>query len=121
MKYSARFYAKALAEVIHDGKEKDAASHLVSILKKNGDLKHLPEIIRLTEKALIEKDGGRSVVIETARPIADIEKKLHSFLKKEDSIETKVNPDLVAGVRVTINGESQIDASLQSELSKLLA
>lgn len=125
MRHPARLYAQALTSLLEKGvsknKEEEMAQNLLALLKKNGDSKKLSEIIHLAEKILVTRDGGREVVIETAHPIPDLKKKLHKLLTAHDIVEERINPMILAGVRVTVNGETQIDASLRSELDKLFA
>jgi F0F1-type ATP synthase delta subunit len=120
MKYTPHLYARALTSLLEKGlsktEEDSVVQNLLALLKRNGDLKHLPKIISLAEHQLIENQGGRNITIETARPIPDIKKKIHFLLRANDVVEEKINPAILAGVRVVINGESQIDASLKSQL-----
>jgi len=123
MKYTPRLYAKALTTLLlekhSEANEKDFLKNLLLLLEKNGDKKHLPEIIRLTERELAAKEGGREVLVETARKIPDLKKKLHHLLKPHDIVKEEINEELLAGARITINGESQIDASMKSQISSL--
>ena len=58
--------------------------------------------------------------IETAREMSDSQNELlkHKFSNK-DHVEFKINPELVAGVRITVNGEEELNNSLQNKLNKL--
>jgi len=109
MKIKAKDYAKALVDI-----KKFDAKHFLRILQKNGDTKKLKEIVLLTEKLLLEKSGNKKVIIEMARKAA-----VKLSLKKGDVVEEKINPDLIAGVKIIIDGEKQLDFSLKNKLEKI--
>ena len=44
---------------------------------------------------------------------------LKDFFKKGDSIEEKINPEIIAGVKIVIDHEKQLDVSLQKKLQQL--
>ena len=126
MKHSVRTYAKAFSEVAAGKLDKASEDKIVknfsALVQKNGDSGHWSAILKESAKMLREKEGRRSVVIETARPLdGALRKKLQDILKEGDIVEEKVDATLVAGVRVTVNEESQFDASLSRKLQKLFA
>lgn len=104
MKYKAKDYARAIA-----GVKKFDPKVFLRLLEKNGDLKKAKAII-----AELEKLNHRKVVIETARKT-----KTTWDFGKNDIVEEKVNLELVAGAKITINGEKQIDFSLKNKLEKI--
>ena len=123
MKHSSRLYARALSQLIaqtdrsHEAEK--ISKNFLALLKRNGDSRKIREIIQLTEIELAHQKGGRHIVVETARPMDDIRKQLKAWLRPEDIVEEKINSTLVAGVRLTIDGETQVDASLKSQLDQL--
>jgi F0F1-type ATP synthase delta subunit len=126
MKYPAHIYAKALAEVIvaAEGageKEQDAiVARLVAFVRKNGDEAHLRKIVEEAARFVRGKSGVRKVMMETARPLgAQQKKKLAAFIKTGDVVVEKINPELVAGVKIIVNDELQFDGSLKGKLDKL--
>ncbi len=108
-----------LLEKHSEAKEEDFLKNLLLLLQENGDMKHLLEIIRLTERELVAQEGGREVLVETARKIPDIRKKLRHLLKPHDIVKEEINEEILAGARITMNGESQIDASMKSQINSL--
>ena len=104
MKYKAKEYAMAIAQA-----KKFNLQKFLRLLEKNGDTKKMKEIV-----ALVEKMKYRKVVIETARTV-----KTNWRFGKHDKIEEKISPELLAGVRITINGETQLDFSLKNKLDKI--
>jgi F0F1-type ATP synthase delta subunit len=124
MKYPSHFYARALAAVLAKGvpaeKEKKIIQNFLNLLRKNNDEKKLPRIVTETEKMVLAQSGRRKVVLESARPLGAKQKKLLSkILKPGDVVEEKVSPEVVAGVRITVNEELQFDGTLNRKLKKM--
>ena len=112
-------YAQALVEIMQEKKDdaKIVASFL-AFVKKNGDEKKLREILKLAESLYFKKTGFKKVVIETARK-ADTAKLEKELIKAGDRAEKKINKDLIAGVKVVINGERQLDYSFANKLKEI--
>ena len=123
MKYSLKNYGQSLAEAIleNQGVQKDAvAKNFMRMLEKNGDEVHAGKIVREAERILRRVDRVRSVTIEAARPLsAGAKKSLAGFVKSGDVVDYRVNPELVAGVRIIIDDEREFDGSLRGKLDKL--
>lgn len=121
MRYSPASYAQALSKSLERSKEeKTLLVNFLKVIKKNGDQKILPKILEAFKKIEIKKKGGSHVKIEFARePLEAQRTSIIKKFKSEDWIETSLNPALVAGVRVTIDGEREIDNSLSRKLHKL--
>lgn len=122
MKYPPKMYAQALANAATaPGADQEKISrNFLALVRKNGDGTSLPKILRDAERLLRTREGRRKVTLETARPLsAELRKKLHGILKKDDVIEEKVEPSIVAGVRIVINDEEQFDATLGRKLRKM--
>jgi F0F1-type ATP synthase delta subunit len=127
MKYSVQNYAKALVEVIEEagaaGAVKDrsaVAKNFLAVVRKNGDEARLKKILDEAARLSRGKGGAREVVIESARPLGKSqEKALQSFVKPGDTLHYKIDPDLVAGVKIIINDEMQFDGTMKGKLDKL--
>lgn len=118
MKYSPKLYAQALIAA----KGNKVISNFLDLLRRNRDEKKLPQIITEAENLLLLKSGKRKVIIESARPLNDNQKKLlQKILKPGDVLEEKISPELIAGVKITINGELQFDGTLARKLKKMFA
>lgn len=117
MKYKPKQYAETLTEIMQE--KKDGAklvSAFLAFVKKNGDEKKLKQILRLAESLYFKKTGHKKVVIETARKI-NTEKLEKEIVKAGDVSEKKINQDLIAGVKVIVNGERQLDYSFRNLLN----
>ena len=118
MKHKAKLYAKALAEIITEGKTAGVARAFFNLLEKNGDMKKAAEIVALAERQLLKQGGNRQIVLQTARE-ADAEGLMKAIAKKGDAVKLETKPDLVAGVKIIIDNEKQLDFSLKSKLDAI--
>ena len=120
MKPRLKEYAKALSLLMTESSfgEKDSILAFINLLDRKGELKNIGEIINLAEKYYLAKKGNKKVVIEMARKM-NIENLSHIVLNEGDILEEKINLDLVAGVKISINGEKQIDFSLSKKLNDI--
>ena len=120
MKIKPKIYAEALVGLMIEKKPKDVVGRFLKLLEKNGDISKAKKIIEKTESILLKKKGHKKVLLETAREI-DNRNLMKLFFKEGDAVDYKINKDLIAGIKVTINGESQLDFSLQRKLEKLFS
>jgi len=124
MKNNSKAYAKALAEVIlkgiKPGQEQKVVDNFSKFLLKTGKQAKAKEIVAMAEDIVLAKKGNRKITFETARKMAQSQKKmLESFAKEGDVIYEKINPEIIAGVKIIINGAKQFDASLQAKLQNI--
>ena len=122
MKYPINCYAKALAEIIasQKGNAGQIERNFIAILKKNGDVSHAWKIIHETERFLRKKDGTRKVIVRSARPLQRAPKDiLGGTLGLGDVYETAVQPELIAGLTISINDDLRFDGSLKGKIDKL--
>ena len=117
-----KLYALALADVIAKKislqEEKKVIYNFLKLLEKNGKLKNAKKIISLTQKYYLEKTGNKSIILQTARK-SDTKSLLKSLYKEGDIAEEKVNPALIAGIKIIINNEKQLDFSLSKKLNDI--
>ena len=115
-----KLYAKALAEILvkKEIDETKITDNFVKLLIKEGLEKKSKEILNLAEDFLLQKQGRRKITFETARKMTASQKKtLDSFVKDGDIVKEKINPELIAGVKIIINNSKQFDGSMKSKLS----
>jgi len=126
MKYPTHIYAKALVEVLadsHGPKERDdeVAKNFLALVKKNGDEGHLRKILEEASRFARGHSGVRKLTIASARELSPSQTKtMERFVKPGDIIERMIDPDLIAGIKITVNDEMQFDGSLKSKLNKVL-
>ena len=120
MKYSVDNYVEAFTQALKEGTHKVISAGFVRLLEKNGDIKHFKKIIEAIHKKMVNDKDGEWVSIEMARslPKNKLESLSHKFSKK-DHVDFKINPELVAGVRITVNGQDELDNSLNQKLKRL--
>ena len=117
-----KLYAKALAAVILDKKsdDKKITDNFIKLLSKKGYEKKAKEILNLTEDMVLAKQGKRKIAFETARKITAGQKKiLNNFVNNGDIVNEKINPEIIAGIKIIINNSKQFDASMQSKLQNI--
>jgi len=117
-----KLYAKALAEIVSKKgiDEKKVINNFVKLLVSSGYEGRSKEILDLTEDIILAKQGKRKITFETARKTtASQNKLLENFVKKGDIVNEKINPELIAGIKIIINDSKQFDGSLQSKLQKI--
>ena len=97
--------------------EDDILERFIATIKKNGDWGIRRKIFNAAEVEIVKKRGGRIFVAEFAREFPAPE--FFKTLSAEDRFKKIINPKLVAGVRVTIDGSRTADFSFESKLRKL--
>lgn len=122
MKIKSQIYAKALSDLMIEKKtpaeEKRVINNFLKLLEKNRDLKKAKEIILLAEKLFYKKTGKKKVTVQTARKVGDLPASLSDELQA-GIIEKKINPELIAGIKIIINDENQLDFSLKKKLEEI--
>ena len=128
-KITAQAYAQAFLETSGHALSDQAKflKRFIAVIKKNGDWSRAPQIMKAVETAWRRKHERPLVTIESARPLsreqlANLKKGLHDSGKMSAfDIEEKLRPELIAGVRLTIDDEQQLDASLQQLMKQVFA
>ncbi|MBI1866369.1 MAG: F0F1 ATP synthase subunit delta [Candidatus Staskawiczbacteria bacterium] len=124
MKYKSKNYALVLTDFIlketTPSQEKKFSDNFLKKKKKNRDSNKAKEIINLAESLFFKKTGKKKIILETARKMSLEQKNLlKSLAKKSDIVEEKINKELIAGVKIIINNEKQIDFSMQKKLQNI--
>lgn len=124
MKYRPHIYAKALDAALANPKANDArvAKRFLEVVRRNGDEASLPKILEEAARFARGRGGARKVIIESARTLgASQETMIKKFLTPGDVVVRKIDPGLIAGVRITVNDERQFDGSMRAKLDALFA
>jgi F0F1-type ATP synthase delta subunit len=124
MKYKPKEYAEALVELFlakgADEREKEIAANFVKFIKKNGDEGKADKIILYAKDLFIKKTGRRKITLETARKIKPFQKEfLDFFIQKGDIVEEKINKELIAGIKIIIDNQRQLDASMLKKINNI--
>jgi F0F1-type ATP synthase delta subunit len=122
MKYKTKDYANALVDILSEGKitDKKISQGFIKLLERQNDLKKSKEIIDLAEFLLAKKNKKKSVIFETARELSESQRKtLLKSTEKGDIIKEKINPELIAGVKIIVDNEKQLDQTLLKKINNL--
>jgi F0F1-type ATP synthase delta subunit len=122
MKHAPHIYAKALVEVLENKKiDQAAAKNFITLVRRNGDEAHLGKILEEAGRIARGKSGVRKVTVSSARELTKKqEAELKHFVKSGDVVEKRIEPELIAGVKITLNDELQFDGSLKKKLDSAL-
>lgn len=125
MKYSARQYAAALLAATADKSEaeqKRTIRRLLALLSRNGDRTKTSTILRETQKQYFKNAGLRKVIVEAPESISSgLAKEIKQVLGKRAIVTEKINPALLAGVKILVDDELLIDASAETRLKRLFS
>lgn len=126
MKYSTHTYSKALVEALAGAKgtesEKAMGERFLALVRRHGDEASLSKILVEADRLMRARNGTRRLVVESARGLNTKAKSLVAALAHAgDVIEEKIDPALIAGIKVTANDEVQFDASLRKKLDAVFS
>lgn len=122
MKYPAEAYAAAFFEAINEDKKNENAiiKLFLQTVRKNGDWGGIEKIFKLIAKKMAVAGGGRSIMVDCARkPSKEAAEKLIKSFSEKDYVEFHVVPELVAGIRILINGDRELDTTMLNKMNKL--
>ena len=91
-------------------------------LKRNGDGAKINDIIKVAERLIRQKNGETKVLLESADELTKTEKeRIKKSFSGKIILEEKIDENLKAGARITINDEILIDASAGRDITAFLA
>ena len=110
----------------HALRENDPSQHalilknFVAMLRSRFSIKKASKAAEEAERALVSMNGGRTIETHSAFPLEkNIKEQLRGILGKKDRIIERIDPSLIAGVKVVIDGEAAIDNTFRRKLQKL--
>jgi F-type H+-transporting ATPase subunit delta len=117
--------SKALAALCDKAGVTPIARRFLGMLARKNRLKSLEPITREAEALLIERKGGLIGELVSAVPLdagalSGVIEALSKRLQKQVHLNTRVDPALVAGMKVTINGVTY-DGTVRSKLDRMAA
>ena len=125
MKYSPTLYARSLFDVLKDTEPvgyDPVIKNFWHTVGKNGDQSRVDSIVNAFEELVVRSNGGRMVSIETAREISPkLLDRLKVLFKPNDLVRRGIDPKLIAGVRVELDGEEELDYSLARKFRKMFS
>ncbi len=123
MKYTPRIYAKALTESFigaPSSAHESIIKFFIDAVRRRGDARRMPEIIEAVREIERKKNGGKFIEVTFARHHK--KQTLDAFrtlFTKHDDVVFRTEPELTAGVRITVDGEREFDNSASRRIKKL--
>lgn len=125
MRHSPKQHASALLLAMADKspeERKKILRQFLSLLSRRGDSPRLGLILREVERQYLREAGLKKVVLEAPNAVpAKVKKEVEGILGKNLLIQEKINPRILAGIKVLVNDELLIDASAETQLRKLFS
>ena len=115
-------YAEAFTKAHLEGGVSDDVliARLFASVKRNNDVRKLSAIARAVGMKLTRRAGGDDITITSARALSEHQRdEFIKTLKKNDAIHFDIDPALHAGVRISKNGEEELDTSLARKIARL--
>ena len=123
MKYRVSQYAEALVAATEgkgEAEQKKIVKRFAALLVRHRVIGKARMICAAYEKIVLQKNGMRSVRIETASPASEkIKKEIHAMLGKNIRIEAITNPDVLGGITIVVDDEILIDASIRRQMENM--
>jgi len=123
MKYNYKIYARALVSALDEAQDLAQKEKIIKnflfLVQKNKDTRQLKKIVDFTSKILYKKEGYKRIVLETARAQNNLRSLFQKFFDEKDVIEEKINPKILAGIRIVIDDEKELDFSFKKRLELL--
>ena len=120
MKYSPANFAKAFCDVLQKtskGEQRALLRRFVRTLEKYGAIKDGAKVLSEIKKIIAEKEGISIIKIETARELDQtLTEQIKKSFNKNSDFTFKINPDLIAGVKIMVDDKISIDNSLKRRL-----
>lgn len=124
MKYTNEQYAESLLRSLEGksgAKQKETIRNFLYVLLRKGDFYRLPLVVQKLEKKYRAKQGVNKVSVEYPDSMnAGVKKQIESILGKKIVWEEKINPTLLAGIKIVVNDELLIDASAKRQLDRIM-
>ena len=126
MKYSAKQYAQALLDSLHETDPKDTdkvLDNFVKVLAEKNDLRMFDDIASEFHKLELAKKGIKEVEITSAHPInheneKEIIHELNKLVKGDFEVKKKIDEKLIGGVVIKVD-DKMLDASVRNNLEQL--
>jgi len=125
MRYSIKQYAATVVSALTDKSDKDEhkiITNFFNFLRRNGDFVKRREIFKEIDRVSRESKGVRKVVIEAAAPISqETKKEIEKNLGAKAIFQENINPDVLGGIKILIDDEYLVDATVKRQLDKLFS
>lgn len=125
MKYTPRQYALALRAVLQNktaAEKRGVIRNFLNLLTRNRDQSKLEMILQETEKAERKERGLYKIELASPTVISpELKKGIKKAFGRKVIFEEKIDPDLLAGLKILIEDDTLIDATAKNQLNKLFS
>ena len=123
MKYTNKQYASSLISALHGKAVKEqgqAIKRFLGILAKNGDAQKRNQILSEVKREYFKKNDIHKVDVQSAVKLSDsLKKDLEEALGKKIILDENIKPELIGGIKILIDDETLIDATIKTQLDKM--
>lgn len=123
MKYSNSQYAQALWEGLKGksaSERREVLKNFLVVLRKNRDGARLNRILEEVERASLKNAGMKKVEVESAAELSrGTKREIEAILGKKIVLSGKINPAILAGMKIMVDDELLIDATASRQLSQM--
>lgn len=123
MKYPVHAYVKAFLELLarHPEREVEIVRGFVKTLFVSGDIVYAKRILSGIREQIAKNQGKRYVRVYSARQLSpQNQEKIKNTFGENAFIEFFIVPEIIAGVKIVIDNETTIDATLKTKLRSLV-
>ncbi len=125
MKYTTKQYANSLLSALEGKSDKvqgETLQRFLGILARNGDAPKRNQIMAELKRAHLKKNKIHEVEVQmAANSPATLKKDLESALGKNILFKDILNPNILGGIKILIDDETLIDASVRTQLDRMFA
>ena len=124
MKYTTKQYATALLGALEDKtarEQKKILRRFMQVLLKSRDFSKRAAILKEYERQYLSAHGVKKVNLDSAAPVSPkLKNEIQKILGGKLSVSERVDPTLLAGIKIVVDDETLIDASGRARLEMLL-
>ncbi len=122
MKYPPHIYADAFLSLMetHPEEKNKIMAGLVRALNASGDIGNAEKVIASIEEKIARKEGRVKIKVYAARILHEsLLDKIKNAFGNEALVHQVIDPEIIAGVKLVVNDEIMIDATLKKKLERI--
>lgn len=122
MKYPPHIYADAFLSLMetHPEEKNKIMAGLVRALNVSGDIGNAEKVIASIEEKIARKEGRVKIKVYAARILHEsLLDKIKNAFGNEALVHQVIDPEIIAGVKLVVNDEIMIDATLKKKLERI--
>ncbi len=122
MKYPPHIYADAFLSLMetHPEEKNKIMAGLIRTLNVSGDIGNAEKVIASIEEKIARKEGRVKIKVYAARILHEsLLDKIKNAFGNEALVHQVIDPEIIAGVKLVVNDEIMIDATLKKKLERI--